>query len=73
MKNFVNANKIIEAYIAEPYNNTEQTWHSDSHGWQLILVLGFLENGYPEKRAIDLASESECIELAEKLGLTNIN
>ena len=74
MKNhFINKNKIIEAYISEPYKNSGEDFDFIStHGWQLHLVVAYHSDGYPIKTVIDKESEQACLLLAEDLGLTQI-
>ena len=56
MSNYINKNNIIEAYISEPYENCNESWDvSESHGWRLVLVIGFQNDGtaYGRKLVIE--------------------
>jgi len=69
---FINIHKILSAEIVNPYENTGEAWDiTESHGWRLNLTIG--NSRSPEMISIDRDGEAECIELAEKLGLTCID
>lgn len=73
MPKYINKNNIIEASISEPYQNCGESWDIiESHGWRLILVVGFQQDGYPNLIKIDYNSEEECKEAIKKLDLTEI-
>jgi len=54
MRHFVNKDKILEAYITEPYANSGESWDiSSSKGWEVVLTMGYLQDGYPEESICD--------------------
>jgi len=68
---FVNKERIIEAFILEPYTSDENGFDfTPTRGWQLHLVLGYGSDGYPFKSVINKETEKDCIDLAIELGLT---
>ena len=70
MRHFVNRDKILEAYITEPYANSGESWDiSSSKGWEVVLTMGYLQDGYPVRINIPLSSELECINKINELGL----
>lgn len=73
MKNhFINPDKIIEAYINEPHQNSGEPWDLiQSHGWILNLVVGYVES-YPQKIEIELFDEKEGVNLLESFGLFKV-
>lgn len=73
MSNYINKNNIIEAYISEPYENCNESWDvSESHGWRLVLVIGFQNDGYPNLIKIDYDSKEKCLEAIKKLDLVEL-
>ena len=72
MKEFVNKNKIIEAYIREPNKNTGEDWDdSVTCGWALIITIGY-DQGQPITRLIERDSEASCHYMAQRLDLTSL-
>lgn len=70
---FINKKKIVCADIFPPNTNSGEPWdNSTTHGWQLCLVTGYSDSGYPYTIVIDLGSEELCYLMAEQLGLTEI-
>ena len=73
MKQFINKDQILEAYVSEPNTNSGENWDiSETHGWRLVLVMGRTNEGYPINVTIEKESELECTEKAIKLGLTSL-
>lgn len=73
MLRYINKNKIIEASISEPYENCNESWDiSESHGWRLILHIGYQCDGYPNLIKIDYDSKEECLNAIKKLNLTEL-
>lgn len=71
--NFVNNNQIKQAFISKPYDNQNKDWdYTPSHGWQLILIMEYSNDGYHNTIVIDCKSEDDCHTTALRLGLTNI-
>lgn len=71
MKKFVNKDRIIEANINEPNQNSGENWDvSETRGWQLVLTIGYYDNAFPINIVIPKAREQECIDQAIELGLT---
>lgn len=69
---FINANKIIEAIIIEPYETDVDCPLGDlpSHGWQVVLIMGYAaENGYPIQIKLDYESEQMCLNACNEFGL----
>lgn len=73
MSKYINKNSVIEASISEPYENCNESWDiSESHGWRLVLVIGFQNDGYPNLIKIDYNSKEECLEAIKKLDLVEL-
>jgi len=73
MKQYTNKNKIIEAFIVEPYQNSGDAWDlSSSHGWQAVLIVGYSVDGYPNKITVDKEDEISCMKFLDSLELTKI-
>ena len=74
MKRFVNTSKIIEAFISEPYENSGEPFDmGNTHGWEVILITGYTQDGYPNKITISEESEIDCIKKLNKLGLVQVS
>ena len=70
MKNrVINPNRIIEANIQEPFEHDPEIPFGFTHGWQVILLVGFSE-GIPN--TIDKETEQECIDLVNSLGFVKV-
>lgn len=66
----INKNKIIEAEILEPYaGDNYLPFSSPSHGWQVVFIMGYMQDGYPIKIVIDKPTKTECMELILDFGL----
>lgn len=73
MLRYINKNKIIEASISEPHENCNESWDiSESHGWRLILHVGYQYEGYQNLIKIDYDSKEECLNAIKKLNLTEL-
>lgn len=73
MSKYINKNSVIEASISEPHENCNEYWDiSESHGWRLVLVIGFQNDGYPNLIKIDYNSKEECLEAIKKLDLVEL-
>lgn len=73
MSKYINKNNVIEASISEPYENCNESWDiSESHGWRLVLVIGFQNDGYPNLIKIDYNSKEECLEAIKRLDLVEL-
>lgn len=69
----INKDKVIEAFIREPYINSGEQWDmGHTHGWQVILVVGYLADGYQRDIIIDKESRDECVNLIQKLGFIDV-
>ncbi|GEM_PF-4981781 len=69
----INKNRIIEAYIREPYENSGESWdYGHSHGWQVVLVAGYLPEGQEIQIIIDKQSKEECVELITNFGFVSV-
>jgi hypothetical protein len=69
----VNKDRIIEAYIREPYENSGEQWdYGHSHGWQVILVVGFLSEGQERQITIEKESKEECVYLINSFGFVSV-
>ena len=69
----VNKDRIIEAYIREPYENSGEQWdYGSSHGWQVILVVGFLSEGQERQIIIEKESKKECVDLINSFGFVSV-
>lgn len=65
----VNRDKIIEAQIIEPYENDPTIpIDGNTHGWQVALIVGYTNEGFPIKMIIDKESEYECKQFMYNLG-----
>lgn len=54
MEKYINADKIITAVINEPHKQSSEHWDiSPSHDWQLVLIVGYTEEGYPIKEIVE--------------------
>jgi len=70
MIHFVNRDRILEAYIVKPYKNCGESWDiHPSNDWNVVLVMGYLQDGYPNKITMSFKSELECIDKINELGL----
>lgn len=63
----INKDKIIEAYIREPYVHVKF-----SIGWGVILIVGYSQENQPITILVEKNSQQECIEFLESLSLTII-
>ncbi len=72
MPKYINKNNVIEALISVPQTYDEDNPFSYDHGWQLKLLIGFQQDGFPNWIIIDYNSEEECKEAIKKLELTEI-
>jgi hypothetical protein len=69
----INKDKIIEAYIKEPYENSGEQWdYHHTHGWQVIIVVGYLSEGQEKSITIDKNSKEECEELLQSFGFVPV-
>jgi hypothetical protein len=74
MRNFINPNKIIEAYISEPYENSGEGWDMyPTHGWQAVIITGYAQDGCPTRCVIECENEKEAYSKLIKLGLIPIS
>jgi len=74
MSQFVNTDKIIEAFISKPYENSGEPWDlGNTHGWEVVLVTGYNNEGYPYKITIPEESEIDCIKKMNKLVLIQVS
>jgi len=70
MKQFVNKDKVIQAFVVEPYKNDGEPWDmGNTHNWQAKLIMGYFENGYPIEICIEVNSELEAIDIINGIGL----
>ncbi len=73
MKQFINKDKIIEAVILEPYTASEDDFDfGNTRGWQLVLIVGYYQDGHPIKVVIDKDSKESCELLAKSFNLIEI-
>lgn len=68
----INRDKIIEASIIEPYEFDSEAPFGSSHGWQVLLVVGYTMEGYPIQKNIDMENEDQCIEFIKGLNFVLI-
>lgn len=74
MKHFVNPNKIIEAYISEPYENCGESWDmGNTHGWEIILITSYDSDVRPIRVVFPQESEIDAINKLIELGLKPIS
>lgn len=71
MSRVVNPNRIIEANIQEPFEYDPDIPFGTTHGWQVILLVGFSE-GIPNTICIDKETEQECVDLVNSLGFIKV-
>ena len=65
----INKDRVIEAYVIEPYKNSGEQWdYTPTHGWRVILVVGFLAEGQERQIIIEKESKEECIKLINSFG-----
>ena len=70
----INKDKIYEAYVNEPYEaDSDLPFSGTSHGWQIVLVLGYSNDGYQNKTVIDKNNEEECIDFIKSLNFLNVS
>ena len=73
MNHYINRDKIIEAYISEPYISTGEIYDIyASHGWQIVFIMGYADDGYHNKVVCDMDSEDSCINKMMELNLTRL-
>ena len=68
----INKDKILYAYIIEPYENKDKFNYNEPHGWLVALVFGYLPNGNEIKKVVTKESKEECIELIKSFGFISI-
>ncbi len=69
----INKDRVIEAYIREPYTNSGEQWdYGPTHGWQVILVVGFLSEGQEREIIIEKESKEECVHLINSFGFVSV-
>jgi len=68
----INKHKIIEAFYLEPYSPDAEMPFGEKHEWRIVLIVGFHQDGYPNKITIDKETEKECIDFINSLNLTPI-
>ena len=69
----INTSKIYEAFVKEPHEDDgSDPFDRGSHGWQVVLVMGYDENGF-SRTVIDKESEQACLEFLNSLGLLKVN
>lgn len=74
MKHFVNINKITEAYISEPYENSGEHWDmGNTHGWEIVLITSYDSDGRPNRIVVPQESEIDCIKKLKDFGLVQIS
>ena len=65
----INKDRVIEAYIREPYVNSGEQWdYGHTHGWQVVLVVGYLSEGQERSVVIDKETKEECVDLINSFG-----
>jgi len=70
---YLNPQKVITASILKPYQNTGLEFdYTTSHGWQVVLITGYTEEGYAIREIIDYDTEEACLFVLEKMGLLRI-
>ena len=71
MKHGINLTKVYEARIEEPYiaDSSDIFNPYSSHGWRVMLTMGYDSNGNPIVNMIERNSEEDCIELLKEIGL----
>lgn len=70
---YINKNKIIQAEIIEPYQNSGLSGDFlETHGWIIVLIMDGAFDGFPVKITIDKDSKEECKNELFRLGLTRI-
>lgn len=77
-KKYINPHKIITATILEPHKNSGESWDtSQSRNWQLVLMVGYTEEGYPIKEIIEKQSLNDIsnilINIEKHIKLINID
>lgn len=69
----INKDRIIEAYVKEPYKNSGEQWdYKPTHDWQVILVVGFLAEGHERQIIIEKKSKKECVALINSFGFVSV-
>ncbi len=69
----INKDRIIEAYVREPYKNSGEKWdYKPNHDWQVILVVGFLAEGHERQIIIEKKSKKECVALINSFGFVSV-
>jgi hypothetical protein len=46
---------------------------TQTHGWQVVFIVGFQQEGYPNKIIVDRDTKESCELLISDLSLTKIN
>ena len=69
MRYGINLTKVCEARINEPSIFDPSNTFSSSHGWRVILVMGYDSNGNPIINIIERNSEEDCVALLKEMGL----
>lgn len=71
MRHGINLTKVYEARIEEPYiSDSSDTFRSySSHGWRVMLTMGYDSNGAPIVNMIERNSEEDCVSLLKEMGL----
>jgi hypothetical protein len=64
----INKDKILYAYIIEPYENKDKWNQKEPHGWLVVLIFGYLPNGDEIKKVVTKESKEDCIELIKSFG-----
>ena len=66
----INKDKIIEVFYSEPYEPDAEMPFGEKHGWRVILIVGYEDNGYAIRIIIDKESEKDCVDFINNLNLT---
>jgi hypothetical protein len=70
----INKDRIIEARINEPYVNCGEAWdYISSRGWQVVLIVGYLEDGQERPIHVEKETKEQCEELIKELGFVIVN
>lgn len=68
----INKDRVIEAYIREPYTNCGEEWDYPTHGWQVVLVVGYTSEDGERSILIDKRTKEECVDLINSFGFVSV-
>lgn len=66
---FINSSNIVDAVVLEPCDGGD---YSEPHKWLLCLTTNTTIEGFPYIIKKEYASESECLNIINSLGLVRI-